>query len=56
MQWYLELFSAEEKKHLTSVQKESMKEMSTAIERMTALVEALLHAARLQGGSVIPKD
>jgi len=55
LRWYIELLSDEKNKNLTPVQRESIVEMQTAAARMADLVEALLHAARLEGGSITPK-
>jgi len=55
-QWYLELFSADDgAKSFTQVQNESILEMERASKRMTNLIETLLHAARLEGGTINPK-
>ncbi|MDD5026775.1 MAG: ATP-binding protein [Candidatus Peribacteraceae bacterium] len=55
LRWYIELLSDGKNKNLTQVQRESIVEMQTAATRMADLVEALLHAARLEGGSITPK-
>ena len=54
LQWYLELFADE--KSLTADQKEYLKEMETASHRMSNLIDALLHAARLEGGNIQPRS
>ncbi|MCF7844467.1 MAG: PAS domain S-box protein [Kiritimatiellales bacterium] len=55
-QWYLELFATDDgAKDFTTVQNESIKEMERASKRMTNLIETLLHAAKLEGGSISPK-
>ncbi|MBU0766927.1 PAS domain-containing protein [Patescibacteria group bacterium] len=55
-QWYLELFATDDgAKDFTMVQNESIKEMERASKRMTNLIETLLHAAKLEGGSISPK-
>lgn len=52
MQWFLELFGDE--KDVSNVQKEYLREMQTAAKRMSGLIDALLHAARLETGSITP--
>ncbi|MBU1911641.1 PAS domain S-box protein [Patescibacteria group bacterium] len=53
MNWYLELFS-DEKEGLSQMQKESVREMDRASKRMSDLLDTLLHAARLEGGNIMP--
>ncbi len=57
IRWYLEILSDEKNDNLTSVQRESVKEMQNASRRMSDLVETLLSASRLEGekGSITPK-
>jgi len=55
LQWYLELLSGEKNANLTTIQKESMREMQHAVQRMARLIETLLHASRLEGGEITPK-
>lgn len=52
LQWYIELFKDEE--NLSSAQKDYLKEMIRASDRMVKLIDSLLHAARLEGGNLIP--
>ena len=52
LQWYAELLG--EDKDLTPQQKEFVSEMSSAAKRMNNLIDSLLHAARLEGGSITP--
>jgi len=54
MQWYLELLGDKKNHNLTVVQREFMQEMQRATDRMTNLVETLLHAAKLDDGTITP--
>ncbi len=53
LQWYIELFSDEGQ--MTEEQKEYVTEMDIATKRMSALIDALLHAARLESGDITPQ-
>ncbi|MFH0770790.1 MAG: ATP-binding protein [Candidatus Peregrinibacteria bacterium] len=55
LRWYLEILSGEDSLNLTAVQNDSLREMRRAADRMANLVETLLHAARLEGGSIRPR-
>jgi PAS domain S-box-containing protein len=55
LRWYLEILSGDEVKNLSETQKESLQEMQDAAKRMSNLVDALLHAAKLEGGAIEPK-
>ena len=52
LQWYIELLNDE--KHLKKDQREYIDEMDIAAKRMSALIDSLLHAARLEGGDITP--
>lgn len=52
LRWYLDLFF--EEKNLTDDQHDYLTEMHQALERMVNLLNALLHAARLEGEGVAP--
>lgn len=54
LQWYIELFGSDGEKRLSGVQEEYLQEMDTASKRMAKLVDALLHAARLEGRDIKP--
>ena len=54
IQWYIELFTSSGEKKLSKGQKEYLREMDIASKRMSKLVDALLHAARLEGQSIKP--
>lgn len=54
LQWYIELFTSEGEKSLSKGQSEYLREMDTAAKRMAKLVDALLHAARLEGQAITP--
>jgi PAS domain S-box-containing protein len=54
LQWYIELFGSEGESKLSGVQEEYLREMDTASKRMAKLVDALLHAARLEGRDIKP--
>ncbi|PIR50447.1 hypothetical protein COU78_06210 [Candidatus Peregrinibacteria bacterium CG10_big_fil_rev_8_21_14_0_10_49_24] len=56
LQWYIELFGSAGEPKLSSVQKEYLQEMDTASKRMAKLVDALLHAARLEGNNISPAN
>ncbi|KKU20061.1 MAG: Sensor histidine kinase VicK [Candidatus Saccharibacteria bacterium GW2011_GWA2_46_10] len=53
IQWYLELFAEGNRKDV-SLKKESLAEMQKAAQKMSGLLETLLHAARLEGGNINP--
>ena len=53
-QWYLELLEGEESK-FNEEQRESISEMKKSGKRMSNLIDTLLHAAQLEGGSISPK-
>ncbi|MDP7247816.1 MAG: ATP-binding protein [Candidatus Peribacteraceae bacterium] len=53
-QWYLELLEGT-KSNFSEEQKESIKEMRKSGKRMANLIDTLLHAAQLEGGSIEPK-
>ncbi|MCA9370400.1 MAG: PAS domain-containing protein, partial [Candidatus Peregrinibacteria bacterium] len=53
MQWYIELFGDE--KGMSKIQKEYLAEMRTAAKRMTSLIDALLHSARLETQDITPQ-
>jgi len=55
IEWYVELFTSEGEKKLSAEQKEYLNEIDIATKRMTKLVDALLHAARLEGQTIKPK-
>lgn len=52
LQWYIELLIDEKK--LDASQEEYVNEMDIAAKRMSNLIDALLHAARLEGGDITP--
>ena len=54
LQWYIELFTSSGEKKLSKGQKEYLGEMEIASKRMAKLVDALLHAARLEGQAIKP--
>lgn len=56
LQWYIELFGSEGEPKLSSEQKEYLREMDTASKRMAKLVDALLHAAHLEGNTIQPAN
>ncbi len=53
IQWYIELFKDEKK--ISDTQQDYLNEMSFASHRMTGLIDALLHAARLETGDIEPQ-
>ena len=53
IQWYIELFKDE--KNVSDTQEEYLNEMTFASHRMTGLIDALLHAARLETGDIKPQ-
>ncbi len=53
LQWYIELLADE--KTLDAEQREYVDEMQIAAKRMSSLIDALLHAARLEGGDITPQ-
>ena len=55
LQWYIELFTSKGEKKLSGGQNEYLHEMDKASKRMSKLVDALLHAARLEGQAVKPQ-
>jgi PAS domain S-box-containing protein len=55
IRWYLEILSDEKNKTLTTIQRESLKEMQFASQRMSNLIDTLLSASRLEGGAINPK-
>ncbi|HLD32668.1 MAG TPA: ATP-binding protein [Candidatus Peribacteraceae bacterium] len=54
LQWYIELLTSAGEKKLPKEQREYLKEMGIASKRMARLVDALLHAARLEGQTIKP--
>lgn len=54
IRWYVELFQ-EEKKTLTDSQRSYLREIDHGLERMVALLTALLHAAHLEGEGLKPE-
>jgi len=54
LQWYIELLTSAGEKKLSGEQREYLREMEIASRRMTRLVDALLHAARLEGKAIKP--
>ncbi|MDP6562124.1 MAG: HAMP domain-containing sensor histidine kinase [Candidatus Peribacteraceae bacterium] len=52
LEWYIELIN--DKNNLNTEQQEYVKEMDVAAKRMSNLIDALLHAARLEGGDITP--
>lgn len=54
LQWYVELFA--EEKDVSKDQREYLNEMKIAAKRMSDLIDALLHAARLEGGNITPQS
>ena len=53
LQWYTEILA--EEKDLSKEQKEYVKEMGIASKRMSELIDSLMHAARLESGSITPQ-
>ena len=54
LQWYVELLN--EEGSMTKEQQEYVNEMDIATKRMSALIDALLHAARLESGHITPQS
>jgi len=54
IRWYVELFD-EEKKTLTADQRSYLKEIDHGLDRMVALLTALLHASHLEGEGLRPE-
>ncbi|KKW40450.1 MAG: Sensor protein yycG [Candidatus Peregrinibacteria bacterium GW2011_GWA2_54_9] len=54
LQWYIELLTSAGEKKLSGEQREYLREMEIASRRMARLVDALLHAARLEGKAIKP--
>lgn len=52
--WYLELLTTDEQEKLSTTQKSYVSEMMYAGKRMSQLIDALLHASRLEGGGIKP--
>jgi PAS domain S-box-containing protein len=52
--WYLELLQTDNQEKLTTTQESYVAEMCTASQRMTLLIDALLHVSKLEGGGVAP--
>jgi len=50
--WYLELLETDDREKLSSTQRSYVEQMTTASQRMTHLIDALLHASRLEGQSI----
>lgn len=55
--WYVELLETDRQEKLTETQQSYVAEMRTASQRMTQLIDALLHVSKLEGGGVaaVPK-
>lgn len=56
LKWYIELFTGEDQKLFNDIQKDSLQEMTRAANRMSTLVEALLHTAQLEGQGIVAKN
>ena len=56
--WYLELLETDEQGKLSSTQRSYIEQMATASRRMAHLIDALLHASKLEGQSIqaIPQN
>ncbi|MDD5041078.1 MAG: ATP-binding protein [Candidatus Peribacteraceae bacterium] len=52
--WYVELLETDSQEKLTETQESYVAEMRTASQRMTLLIDALLHVSKLEGGGVAP--
>jgi len=52
--WYLELLKTDNQEKLTETQESYVTEMCTASQRMTRLIDALLHVSKLEGKGVAP--
>jgi len=55
IKWFLEILADKKNNNLSPMQMESIKEMEHASSRMSNLIDTLLHAARLEGGTITPK-
>jgi len=56
MSWYLELLQTDDRERLSDTQQSYIAEMSSASQRMSRLIDALLHVSKLEGGGVAPVD
>ncbi|MDD5074867.1 MAG: histidine kinase dimerization/phospho-acceptor domain-containing protein, partial [Candidatus Peribacteraceae bacterium] len=52
--WYLELLTTDDHEKLSTTQKSYISEMISASDRMSRLIDALLHASKLEGGGIKP--